>query len=217
MGEIVRYAMGGHGETMRWPQRCPCCGAGENLVYTQFRAAREKDSYTGIRVRFSTEWFDLPVLTCSRHAHSNWLGGKILERTAAASIFRYTVAFCLFLMAVVLFQWASGMRTWHDMMASSNFKAFFLMCGGYAGAGFLLIVWAKMAAKAYVLKLDNDANVAILRFSSEKYAREFKRLNIKATSRRLTDSMPFFLRPSVLKFVFGVAAVLFVFMLILRN
>ncbi len=209
MGEIVRYSIVGHGEPIKWPQRCPCCGGEQNLTYSQARAARE--SISGLsRIRLRTEWYDFSILTCRDHAFSNWLGGKILEKTTAATVFRSTVYFCLFLVAVMALQFATGMRTWHETMAEERPRIFFLVVGTIGALGLLLILWAKSAAKVYVMKLDKDQNVAILHFSSEKYAREFKRVNMKATSRRLADSMPFFMRPSFIKFALIAGVILLV-------
>ena len=40
-----------------------------------------------------------------------------------------------------------------------------------------------------------DMDVIAIRFSDEQYAREFRKANPQATSRQLTDSPPFFMRP----------------------
>jgi len=206
MGEIVRYSMVGHRSAVQWPQRCPCCGTDKNLTYSQARVARESAS-VDIKIRLRTEWYDFPILTCRDHAFSNWLGGKILEKTAVATMFRGVVYMSLFLLVAKVSQCVIGRTTWHATMEDHNSANFVMLWGAIGVFGLLVILWAKLVAKAYVLKLDTDQEVAILHFASEKYAREFKRINIKATSNRLAGSLPFFMRSRFVKIVLILCAI----------
>jgi hypothetical protein len=60
------------------------------------------------------------------------------------------------------------------------------------------------------IRVDADMDVIEIRFSDKNYAGEFRKANSQATSRLLTDSPPFFMRPLFWKIVCLVALLAFI-------
>jgi hypothetical protein len=190
MAEIVRVAMTGDIGPLKWPQRCPRCGASKELIYLDGRAARESASPGLGYWRFRREYFNIPILMCRDHAIANQIGGWLLARTMFLMMGRGFLYISIFTSLVLLSQFVTGQRSLVQFIHTTPGTIIGYLALGWVGGCALL--WARRVAAVRAIRLDPDTDVAVLRFADADYARDFKKANSKATSSRLADP-PFFL------------------------
>jgi hypothetical protein len=208
VAENVRVAMFAGVAPLKWPERCPRCGSQKDLIYLNGRVVRE--TFVGFRFRrIKQEIISIPILMCREHAIQNEIGGKILERGIAMNLFRGVVYISIVFSIVILIQIGTGQRAFASLVQLDSRRLLYFMGFGYVGL--IAIIWARLVTSVRPVQFDPDYDVAVLRFSDEKYAREFKRANIKATSGALTQSPPFFMRASFWKMVLVVGLLIFIF------
>jgi hypothetical protein len=207
MAETVRVAMTGNIGPLKWPQRCPRCGATKELIYLDGRAARESAGPGLGYWWFRREYFNIPILMCRDHAISNQIGGRLLERTMFLMMGRAFLYLSMFTSIILLSQFVTRQRSLAHIQDTPGVFIGYLALG-WVGAWALL--WARRVAVVRAIRLDPDTDVAVLRFADPDYARDFKKANSKATSSRLADP-PFFLaRPSFWKTVLVIGLIAFI-------
>jgi hypothetical protein len=87
---------------LKWPQRCPRCGATDFLVSLDIRVLRIKRrrraNESAVGYFFSAqEWPEglrIAVPMCPRHARSNRLGGALLRDDTASAFLRDSIYLC---------------------------------------------------------------------------------------------------------------------------
>lgn len=208
MAEIVRVAMTGDTGPLKWPQRCPRCGSSKELIYLDGRAARESATPGLGYWRFRRESYSISILMCRRHAIPNQIGGRLLERTMFIMALRGFLYLSMLMSLGLVFQIATGQRTLTQSIHGAPALFLGYLAAGWGGAWAL--IWARRVSAVRPLRLDPDTDVVVLRFADEKYARDFKKANIKATSRELAGAPVFFARPSFWKMVLVLALLAFI-------
>ena len=204
MSETVRILVN-RGEAMVWPQRCPRCGAKDNLVAVQSTAVRESFSLWLNSLTIGTESLEITSVACQDHAWPNELGINIWKKTGLTFLARMLVYLACALTLLAVFNLLRGVVTWeHDRETGGMF-----LLGGFALAGALVLWWGRRAAAVLPLRLDQDQDVAVIRFRDKDYAREFRRANARATNPRLVAPPVFFMRPDFWKVVIVIGLVLF--------
>lgn len=212
MSEVVRVALKEVSEGINWPQRCPQCGTLESLTDMKGRVIRQSGSYQIIAFVFQQQTIDFHIPICSKHSFTNELGMKILERSLVMSILRgityLSLSFMLAFISAKLF-WNKSLSEFAYLFRweAISMVLFFL----YGLTSLPVILWARKAASVCPIKIDDDADIISLRFTDEKYARDFKRVNSKATRRSNTDKPIFFLQPWFWKTLLSIFVFLFIF------
>jgi hypothetical protein len=221
MADTVRIAMNEPGP-LRWPQRCPRCGSTDDLVYLDTRVVRNNrgpqnrltmlESLARINtIEHVQESFTFSVLMCRRHAQSNQTGGVLLGygvpmKVLRASIYLGFVGCLLFLWRV--FGWEFGIRETFNHL-SPGILAF---CA-WGAIGVAALAWARHVAWVRPLRLDPDYDIAIMRFKDDKYARDFKRMNIRHTTGAAVSTYPIWMRMTPMKGLVLICCVLMLFAL----
>jgi hypothetical protein len=212
MSEVVRVILKEVSEGINWPQRCPQCGTLESLIEMKGRVFRQSGSYQIIAFVFQQQTIDFHIPICSKHSFTNELGMRILQRSLVMSILRgITYLSLLFILSFV-----SAKLFWHISLSEFSYlfrwkdismMIFFL----YGVTGLLVILWARKAASVCPIKIYDDADIISLRFTDEKYAKDFKRANSRATRRSNTDKPIFFLHPWFWKTLLSIFVFIFIF------
>jgi len=215
MAETVRIALTSP-EPLRWPGRCPRCGANTNLVLRDAKVVRNNRgpgnrSGGGFMLLYAQESVRLPVPMCRAHADTNQVGGALLGRDIKMIVLRASIYLSLLCgLGSLSIQARSGF---------AGFSAFgdvgigwWLWCL-YGVAGVPLLWWARQVAWVRPLRLDPDYDIAVMRFKDAKYARDFKRANLKATSGAAVDKTPIWLRMTPMKALVMIVGVLLLFAL----
>ena len=211
MAENVRISVDAGIGAISWPKRCPRCGGKEKLISVDSRVVRlsaHAPTKFGSMLAIKSEIAHLSFPACVQHAHQNEIGVRILEKTSPMALLRLLAyvafTFDVLLLFQVIFRHQSLTTLFHDTPAFFRFGLL------YGLIGVILIVWARRVSSVWPIRMDADMDVIEIRFSDEKYAGEFRKANAQATSRRLTDSPPFYMRPLFWKIVCLIALFAFV-------
>ena len=206
MADTVRIALNEPGP-LKWPQRCPRCGSTDDLVYLDSRVVRNNrgpqnrlstlQSLARIRtIEYVQESFTLSVLMCRRHAYSNQTGGLLLGYGVPMKLLRASIYIGL-LCFVLFFHGALTGGSVVEKFRSVPVGA--LAFCAWGAIGVLALVWARRVASVRPVRLDPDYDIAIMRFENEKYARDFKRMNLKHTTGGAVSTMPIWMRMTPMK------------------
>jgi hypothetical protein len=206
MADTVRIAINEPGP-LKWPQRCPRCGSTRDLVYLDTRVVRNNrgpqnklstlQSLARINtIEYVQESFTFSVLMCRRHALDNQTGGLLLGYGVPMKLLRASV-YIGFLGCLLFLR---GALTGTGLAAEyRGLSAGMLAFCVWGAIGVLALVWARHVAHVRPLRLDPDYDIAIMRFKDEKYARDFKRMNLKATTGGAVSTMPIWMRMTPMK------------------
>lgn len=225
MADTVRIAMNEPG-ALKWPQRCPRCGSTHDLVYLDSRVVRNNrgpqnklsvlQSLSRINtVEYVQEWFTISVLMCRTHAYSNQTGGLLLGygvpmKIVRASVYLGFLCFLLFFYGA----WTNGLTLaaqFHHLPVGM------LAYCAWGLAGVLVLLWARRVAWVRPVRLDPDYDIAIMRFKDEKYARDFKRMNIRHTMGGAVSTLPIWMRMTPMKALVLICAVLILVALLVNR
>jgi hypothetical protein len=184
MPDIVRIALDEPGR-LKWPLRCPRCGATDDLAWHGIQAVRNNrgPGDRGARrpsfLRFPQEAIRFSALMCNTHAPANRAAGALLGRTVGMLALRASIyASLLCLLGSAGFAIRSGSPSL--AMPGALVITWWAWCL-YGVAGLALLAWARRVAWVRPVRLDPDHDVAIVRFKDDRYARDFRRMNPKAT------------------------------------
>ena len=211
MAENIRVAVNAGIKAINWPKRCPRCGRKEKLISVDSRVVRLSAAAPkrfGAILAIRSETVHLSFLACDQHAYQNEIGVRILEKTPLMSLLRLLAYVALFFDALLSFQVVSRHQSLSTLIHDT--PAFFQFGLLYGLIGIGLIIWARRVSSVWPIRMDADMDVITIRFSDENYAGEFRKANPQATSRQLTDSPPFFMRPLLWKMVCLVGLLAFI-------
>jgi len=192
--------------SLQWPERCPRCGAAGDLVWRDAKVVRNNQSpgnrRSGVGYWYVQESVRLPVPACRAHADTNQVGGALLGRDVKAIVLRASIYVSLLCLGGWLWSAFRGVAAFRDMAV-----AWWLWClWGVLGVPVLL--WARQAAWVRPLRLDPDHDIAFLRFKDAGYARDFRRMNARATTGAAVSVTPVWRRMTPMKALVLIVAVL---------
>ena len=210
MAETVRIALNAPGP-LKWPSRCPRCGATDDLVLLDAKVVRNNRGPENRRssasiLLYTQESIRLPVPMCRMHAHTNQAGGALLGRDVTMIVLRASIYVSIL---------CGLMSIWMQLRSGfAGFRAFgdvsigwWLWCL-YGVAGVPVLLWARQVAWVRPLRLDPDYDIAVMRFKDAQYARDFKRMNLKITTGAAVDKTPVWLRMTPMKALLMICGVL---------
>lgn len=204
MSELVKISLAHlDNSQMIWPLYCPRCGATANLVRVEARVGVVHDDGHSLSVlssilNMTTEATYLSFPVCKRHALSNQVGIRLLEKSSVPRFLRFLIYLAFFVFCFTAFQVFSGDNSILLKVKQNTSFAYFLLAGP---VGLLTILWARSVSSVWPIDIDSSKNVVSIRFINEHYAQEFKRANPRATHRLATRTTLFFLRKDFWVFV----------------
>ncbi len=213
MSEVVRIAIyGSENGKINWPNRCPHCGTTGDLINVNGRVVRESVGNLAILVgvlTFRRETTNIGFLVCRKHASQCELANRLLERSSIFGLVRVAIylglAFCLMLLSSLL----THTTTLASVIERGGFGP--ILFSGFGVLGIFVLWWARSNASVRLLSIDSGTDVVSIRFHDKKYARDFKRANVKATHRYLTEAPSFWMRPGFWKLVLVILVFAIVF------
>ena len=173
---------------LNWPRRCARCGATDDLMWLDVRAARRnrplrERRWTWKSLRYELWWYQrngpdslpIPVPMCGAHAASNRLGGILLSVDYRMKLLRLAVYVGFGgLLQFAIQAIAAGAA---PVAALRELPPALLGLFACAAVGAMALVWADHVAWIRPLRLDRARETAVLRLRNERDAAEFLRTN----------------------------------------
>jgi len=193
--------------TLSWPERCPRCGATGDLVWRTVKVVRNNQSPGNRRAGlflYMQESVGISVPTCRAHADTNQVGGALLGRDIKSIVLRASIYFSLLCLA-------GSLRSALSPLGGGAFVGmdigWWLLCL-WGPLGVALLLWARQVAAVRPIRLDPHHDIAILRFQDSAYARDFRRMNARATARSAVAVTPVWRRMTPMKALLLIFALL---------
>ena len=214
MADIVRIALNTPGP-LKWPQRCPRCGAAGDLLWRDVRVVRNNRGPRNRSMRgpsfllYTQETIRLPVPMCRVHADTNQAGGRLLDRDVAMIVLRASIHVSL--LCLLASAWIALRSGFASFAAFGDVSVGWWAWCLYGVAGLCVLRWARQVAWVRPIRLDPDYDIAVMRFKDEDYARAFKRMNHQATSGAAVGQRPVWLRMTPMKALVLICGLLLLF------
>jgi hypothetical protein len=163
---------------IKWPSRCPRCGATDDLTYVDGRVGVEtrntgETAYAGTFKVVEVAWTAIKFPVCKEHSFQNEVGIRLLEKNLFGYIVRGMIYFAFFFFCSMMYKIVTHKATFSQVFGGDSLALKVYMLFGIVGL--LAILWARKSASVWPLYIDKPTGVVTIRFQDQNYARYLNR------------------------------------------